>query len=63
MITHMTASALIDKLAATGPVLTDGAWGTQLQAHGLPAGEVGDFWNLAHPERVELVARAFVGAD
>jgi 5-methyltetrahydrofolate--homocysteine methyltransferase len=60
--THMTASALIDKLTAAGPVLTDGAWGTQLQARGLPAGEVGDFWNLVHPERVEQVACAYVDA-
>lgn len=58
----MTASALIETLTATGPVLTDGAWGTQLQARGLPAGEVGDFWNLAHPERVEQVACAYVDA-
>lgn len=58
----MTANALIEKLTATGPVLTDGAWGTQLQMRGLPPGKVGDFWNLAYPERVEAVARAYVDA-
>ncbi len=45
-----------------GPVITDGAWGTQLQAAGLGAGECPDAWNLTHPDRVEGVARAYVGA-
>ncbi len=53
---------LIQQLAAAAPVVTDGAWGTQLQARGLPAGECPDGWNLTHPERVEEVARAYVDA-
>lgn len=52
---------LIAKLLP-GPVITDGAWGTQLQAQGLGAGECPDIWNLTHPERVEKVARAYVEA-
>jgi len=43
-------------------VLTDGAWGTQLQDRGLQAGECPDAWNLLYPERVEEVARAYVEA-
>jgi len=43
-------------------VLTDGAWGTQLQERGLQAGECPDAWNLLYPERVEQVARAYVEA-
>ena len=56
---------LIDELLAKGPALLDGAWGTELQARGLTLGEVPDFWNLEHAERVEQVARAYVeaGAD
>jgi 5-methyltetrahydrofolate--homocysteine methyltransferase len=54
--------ALIQQLVAQGPILTDGAWGTELQARGLEAGECPDAWNLAHPERVEAVARAYVEA-
>jgi methionine synthase I (cobalamin-dependent) len=54
--------SLIDDLVAAGPVLTDGAWGTQFQARGLAAGELPDAWNLTHPERVEAVARAYVEA-
>jgi methionine synthase I (cobalamin-dependent) len=53
---------LIDELIAKGPVLLDGAWGTELQARGLGVGEVPDYWNLAHPDRVEEVARAYVEA-
>ncbi|MDR3755122.1 MAG: homocysteine S-methyltransferase family protein, partial [Terracidiphilus sp.] len=43
-------------------LISDGAWGTQLQARGLPAGIIPDTWNLAHPEQVEDVARAYVEA-
>jgi 5-methyltetrahydrofolate--homocysteine methyltransferase len=52
----------LEKLLANGPVLTDGAWGTQLQLRGLPIGECPDPWNLSHPEKVEEVARAYVAA-
>jgi methionine synthase I (cobalamin-dependent) len=48
----MTLNPLIQQLIAQGPVLTDGAWGTQLQARGLAPGEVPDLWNLTHPEKV-----------
>jgi 5-methyltetrahydrofolate--homocysteine methyltransferase len=45
-----------------GTIVTDGAWGTQLQALGLPTGACPDAWNLAYPGRVEQVARAYVEA-
>jgi methionine synthase I (cobalamin-dependent) len=45
-----------------GPTITDGAWGTQLQARGLAPGEVPDLWNLTHPKEVAEVARAYVEA-
>jgi 5-methyltetrahydrofolate--homocysteine methyltransferase len=53
---------MIAKLAASGPVLADGAWGTELQARGLAAGELPDLWNVEHPERVAEVARAYAEA-
>jgi len=53
---------LIDKLLAHGPVVTDGAWGTQLFARGLDVGQCPDAWNINHPDRVEDVARAYVEA-
>ena len=43
-------------------MLTDGAWGTQLQTRGLGWGECGDLWNLARPADVEAVARSYVEA-
>lgn len=52
--------SMIEHLIATGPVVTDGAWGTQLQAQGLAPGECPDLWNLIRPEAVEEVARAYV---
>lgn len=53
---------VIEQLLAKGPVLTNGAWGTQLQERGLRPEEVPDVWNLTHPDRVEEVARAYVEA-
>jgi methionine synthase I (cobalamin-dependent) len=53
---------VIEQLLASGPVITDGAWGTQLQSLGLEPGECPDAWNTLHPERVENVARAYVDA-
>lgn len=47
---------------ASGILITDGAWGTQLQELGLAPGEIPDAWNLAWPARVEQVARAYVEA-
>jgi methionine synthase I (cobalamin-dependent) len=53
--------ALLEDLLP-GPVITDGAWGTQLQMQGLVVGECSDGWNLTQPARVEAVARAYVEA-
>jgi 5-methyltetrahydrofolate--homocysteine methyltransferase len=43
-------------------IVADGAWGTQLQAQGLPIGACPEAWNLRHPDRVEAVGRAYVAA-
>jgi methionine synthase I (cobalamin-dependent) len=53
---------LLRELAATAPVLTDGAWGTQLRDLGLPNGDCPDGWNLLQPELVRETARSFVDA-
>jgi len=45
-----------------GVVITDGAWGTELQKLGLPPGVVSDRWNITQPEKVESVARAYAEA-
>jgi methionine synthase I (cobalamin-dependent) len=58
----MAMHATLERLLAGGPVVTDGAWGTQLQERGLPLGACPDAWNLDHPEQVEEVARSYVEA-
>lgn len=52
----------LQQLIAHRPVLTDGAWGTQLQARGLAVGDFPDEWNLSNPEKVSDVAAAYVQA-
>lgn len=52
----------LQNLLTRAPVLTDGAWGTQLQSRGLPTGACPDAWNLEQPTLVEQVARAYVDA-
>jgi 5-methyltetrahydrofolate--homocysteine methyltransferase len=47
---------------ASDLLITDGAWGTELQARGLTPGDSPDTWNLTHPDRVEEVARSYVEA-
>lgn len=55
-------NSVMEKLKQQSPVLTDGAWGTQLQERGLPIGACPDEWNLSHPAEVESVARSYVEA-
>ena len=53
---------LFKSLLAQKPVLTDGAWGTELQKLGLLPGAHPDFWNLSHPGQVSEVASRYVEA-
>lgn len=55
---HPTLQPLLRHL----PVITDGAWGTQLQVLGLPPGACADVWNLERQGAVAQVARAYVQA-
>lgn len=55
---HPTIAALV----SAGPIVTDGALGTQLQQRGLPLGAAPDAWNLSNPGGVEEVARSYVEA-
>ena len=43
-------------------ILSDGAWGTNLQRKGLEIGECPEEWNINHPDLVEEVARDFIEA-
>jgi len=53
---------LLEQILAAGPVITDGAWGTELQARGLGLGEFPDAWNLTQADRVTEVGQAYVQA-
>jgi 5-methyltetrahydrofolate--homocysteine methyltransferase len=53
---------IIEKLTSAGPIVLDGALGTQLQQRGLPVGACPDAWNLTEPEKVAEVARNYVEA-
>jgi 5-methyltetrahydrofolate--homocysteine methyltransferase len=46
-------------------LVSDGAWGTLLQAKGLQAGTCPELWNIDHPEAVSDIARSYIeaGAD
>ena len=55
-------NALIAELLKHGPALTDGAWGTQMQARGLGIGEFPDLWNLTHADQVLAVAQSYADA-
>ncbi|MEJ5238473.1 homocysteine S-methyltransferase family protein [Limisphaera sp. VF-2] len=55
---HPALAALLQH----APVLTDGAWGTELQKRGLPPGQPPESWNLTHPDQVRAAARAYVEA-
>lgn len=57
----MPPTSLLDALAH-GPLLGDGAMGTQLQAAGLEPGGCGEAWNLDRPDRVLAIQRGYVEA-
>jgi 5-methyltetrahydrofolate--homocysteine methyltransferase len=54
--------ALLQKLRAKGILVSDGAWGTMLQAQGLEPGGCPELWNVLFPERVRAVAAAYAAA-
>ena len=51
--------ALLD---AGGPVCADGAMGTMLFANGLQFGDPPEVWNLAHPDVIRRIQRAYIDA-
>jgi 5-methyltetrahydrofolate--homocysteine methyltransferase len=53
---------LLEKLKNGKVLSSDGAWGTQLHARGLKAGECPELWNTEHREQVLEIARSYVEA-
>ncbi len=56
---------ITDVLMKGKTLVSDGAWGTFLQARGLKAGECPELWNVEHPDIVYEIARSYIeaGAD
>jgi 5-methyltetrahydrofolate--homocysteine methyltransferase len=59
---EVTMHETIKKLLAKGPVITDGAWGTELMKKGMKANQCPEIWNLTDPEKVGEVAKSYVDA-
>ena len=59
----MNPSSLFERLLATGACfVTDGPFGTQLQAAGIQPGECPEEWNLSHPNVVKRILKAYLDA-
>jgi len=58
---NATVTFDLREFAATVRVI-DGAWGTELQKLGLPAGSAPELWNVENAGAVEAVARGYVEA-
>jgi 5-methyltetrahydrofolate--homocysteine methyltransferase len=56
---------ILDKLRQNKILLSDGAWGTFLQAKGLKPGECPELWNITHKADVLDIAESYLlaGAD
>jgi len=53
---------IIDKIKAGKILVSDGAWGTFLQAKGLQPGECPELWNTTHPDDVLDIAQGYIDA-
>lgn len=53
---------ILDAIAKRGLLISDGAWGTLLQASGLQPGECPELWNVTHPEQVLEIAKSYIAA-
>lgn len=53
---------LLDQLAKRKLLVSDGAMGTMLQAHGLTGDDCPEEWNVSHPDEVRGIAAAYIKA-
>jgi len=56
---------IIDQISQGKILVSDGAWGTFLQAKGMQPGECPESWNISHPDEVLDIAMNYIkaGAD
>jgi 5-methyltetrahydrofolate--homocysteine methyltransferase len=53
---------LLERLVQRKLLVSDGAWGTMLQAKGLTGDDCPEEWNVSHPDEVRSVAAAYAQA-
>jgi 5-methyltetrahydrofolate--homocysteine methyltransferase len=53
---------ILDELKQNKILLSDGAWGTLLQAKGMQPGECPEYWNITHRDEVFEIAESYVTA-
>jgi len=53
---------IVDLIKSGKVLVSDGAWGTFLQAKGLQPGECPEEWNITHPDDVLDIAKSYVDA-
>jgi len=58
----MSRESILDVLKRGEVVIADGAFGTMLQAQGLPPGTLPEVWNAEHPDAVLAVHNAYFAA-
>jgi 5-methyltetrahydrofolate--homocysteine methyltransferase len=59
---NLSRHPFMERITGRGIVITDGAWGTELQKRGLKQGQNPDAWNLSNPAAVEEIPRGYVQA-
>lgn len=55
-------TTIIQKLKTGQTLISDGAWGTFLQAKGLNPGECPELWNIERPDDVFEIAKSYIDA-
>ena len=53
---------LLEALKENKTLISDGAWGTFLQAEGMQSGECPEEWNISHSEVVKNIAKSYIEA-
>ncbi|MCF7832741.1 MAG: homocysteine S-methyltransferase family protein [Candidatus Marinimicrobia bacterium] len=54
--------SFLEALKENKTLISDGAWGTFLQAEGMQSGECPEEWNVSHPDIVKNIAEKYIKA-
>lgn len=53
---------ITDRIKSGEILVSDGAWGTQLQSKGLKTGECPELWNITHGKEIYEIAESYINA-